>query len=29
MCFHLPVFKNGMSLKMNARVDISALACEA
>lgn len=29
MCFHLPGLKNGMSVEMNARVDVSALACEA
>lgn len=29
MCFALPVFKNGVSVEMNARVDISVLACEA
>lgn len=29
MCFHLPGFKNVMSVEMNAGVDVSALVCEA
>ena len=29
MCSHVPVSESGKSVEVNARVDTSALACEA